>query len=186
MLEFISLFGSLKEPEEPEKKQEEEQKSGFFSRMKQAVSRTRESFTSKIEDIVALTRTVDESTLEDLETALITSDIGVQTTTEILDALRERAKRQAIEGGEELRSLLKASIRADSRSAAAAGPRACYPAQGHVSGRRQRHRQDHHRAASWPPGAAPRTAPFCSAPPTRFAPRPSSSWKSGPPAAAWR
>ena len=109
-MSIITLFGSLKEPEEPEK-QEEEQKSGFFSRMKQAVAKTRESFTSKIEDIVALTRTVDESALEDLEAALITSDIGVQTTTEILDALRERAKRQAIEGGEELRSLLKASLR---------------------------------------------------------------------------
>jgi fused signal recognition particle receptor len=109
-MSLISLFGSLKEPEEPEK-QEEEQRSGFFSRMKQAVAKTRESFTSKIEDIVALTRTVDESALEDLEAALITSDIGVQTTTEILDALRERAKRQAIEGGEELRSLLKASLR---------------------------------------------------------------------------
>src|SRR3954451_6366683 len=110
MSDFISLFGSLKEPEEPEKKQEDEQKSGFFNRMKQAVTRTRESFNSKIEDIVALTRTVDERDLEELESALITSDIGVQTTTEILDALRERAKRQAIEGGEELRSLLKTSI----------------------------------------------------------------------------
>jgi fused signal recognition particle receptor len=85
--------------------------SGFFSRMKQAVSRTRESLSSKIENIVSLTRTVDERTLEDLETALITSDIGVQTTTEILEALRERARHQAIEGGEELRSLLKAQLR---------------------------------------------------------------------------
>src|SRR6516162_3481044 len=109
-MSLISLFGSLKEPEEPEK-QEEEQRSGFFSRMKQAVARTRDSFTSKIEDIVALTRTVDDRDLEELEAALITSDIGVQTTTEILDALRERAKRQAIEGGEELRALLKSSIR---------------------------------------------------------------------------
>jgi fused signal recognition particle receptor len=58
-----------------------------------------------------MTRTVDESDLEELEAALITSDIGVQTTTEILDALRERARRQAIEGGEELRSLLKENIR---------------------------------------------------------------------------
>jgi fused signal recognition particle receptor len=111
MSDFISLFGSLKEPEEPEKKPEEEQKSGFFNRMKQAVARTRESFNSKIEDIVAMTRTVDERDLEELETALISSDIGVQTTTEILDALRERARRQAIEGGEELRALLKSSIR---------------------------------------------------------------------------
>jgi hypothetical protein len=80
--------------------------------MKQAVSRTRESLSSKIEGLVALTRTVDESTLENLETALLTSDLGVQTTTAILDALRDRARRQAIEGGEELRDLLKAQLRA--------------------------------------------------------------------------
>ncbi len=87
-------------------------KSGFFSRMKQAVSRTRETFSAKIETIVALTRTVDEATLEELETALITSDLGVQTTVKIIEALRDRARRQAIEGGEELRELLKAQVRA--------------------------------------------------------------------------
>jgi fused signal recognition particle receptor len=90
----------------------ESPKTGFFERMKQAVSRTRESLSSKIEGLVALTRTVDESTLEGLETALLTSDLGVQTTTRILDALRDRARRQAIEGGEELRALLKAQLRA--------------------------------------------------------------------------
>lgn len=116
-MSFISLFGSKKEPEppaEPETKeaQQSEKKSGFFSRMREAVTRTRESLGSKIEGIVALTRTVDESALEDLEMALLSSDLGVQTTTEILDALRDRARRQAIEGGEELRSLLKTQIRA--------------------------------------------------------------------------
>src|ERR1035438_8342402 len=87
-------------------------KAGFFDRMKQAVSRTRESLSSKIEGLVALTRTVDESTLEDLESALLTSDLGVQTTARILEALRDRARRQAIEGGEELRLLLKEQIQA--------------------------------------------------------------------------
>jgi fused signal recognition particle receptor len=90
----------------------ESPKAGFFERMKQAVSRTRESLSSKIEGFVSLTRTVDESTLECLENALLTSDLGVQTTTRILDALRDRARRQAIEGGEELRALLKAQLRA--------------------------------------------------------------------------
>jgi fused signal recognition particle receptor len=85
---------------------------GLFGRMKQAVSRTRESLSSKIEDLVALTRTVDEQTLKNLETALLTSDLGVQTTTDILAALRDRARHQAIEGGEELRALLKAQLRA--------------------------------------------------------------------------
>jgi fused signal recognition particle receptor len=92
--------------------QGESPRPGFFERMRQAVSRTRESLSSKIEGLVALTRTVDESTLDGLETALLTSDLGVQTTTRILDALRDRARRQAIEGGEELRSLLKAQLRA--------------------------------------------------------------------------
>ncbi len=86
-------------------------KPSFFSRMKQAVSRTRESLSAKIEDVVALTRTVDESTLEALESALLSSDLGVQTTTEILAALRNRARHQAIECGEELRTLLKEQLR---------------------------------------------------------------------------
>ncbi len=109
MPDFISLFGS---PEKkPEDTQEPEEKAGFFSRMKQAVTRTRESFSSRIGDIVALTRVVDEAALEDLETALLTSDIGVQTTNEILEALRDRARHQAIEGGAELRELLKEQLR---------------------------------------------------------------------------
>ena len=80
--------------------------------MKQAVSRTRETFSAKIADLAALTREVDESAFQDLETALITSDLGVQTTTAILAALRDRARHQAIEGGAELRDLLKAQLQA--------------------------------------------------------------------------
>jgi fused signal recognition particle receptor len=90
---------------------EGEKKSGFFSRMREAVTRTRENFSSRINDVVALTREVDESSLEELETALIMSDIGVQTTNEIIEALRARARKQAIEGGDELRSLLKEQLR---------------------------------------------------------------------------
>ena len=103
----MSLFGGKSGTEETASP-----KSSFFSRMKQAVSRTRESLSSKIEDVVALTRTVDESTLQALESALLSSDLGIQTTTEILAALRDRARHQAIEGGEELRTLLKQQLRA--------------------------------------------------------------------------
>jgi fused signal recognition particle receptor len=103
----MSLFGGKSGTEETASP-----KSSFFSRMKQAVSRTRESLTSKIEDVVALTRTVDESTLQALESVLLSSDLGIQTTTEILAALRDRARHQAIEGGEELRTLLKQQLRA--------------------------------------------------------------------------
>ncbi len=121
---MIKLFGGRKDPEEPAAPAAETPAAaeaaaaetagpaaGLFSRMRQAVTRTRESFSSRIGDLVALTREVDEAALEDLETALLTSDIGVQTTTEILEALRDRARHQAIEGGEELRALLKAQLK---------------------------------------------------------------------------
>jgi fused signal recognition particle receptor len=121
---FKSFFGKKDNPEpEPEASTSgaessqdtsdaEDSAPGFFSRMKQAVTRTRESLSAKIENLVALTREVDEAALEDLEAALLTSDLGVQTTTAVLEALRERARHQAIEGGEELRNLLKAELRA--------------------------------------------------------------------------
>ena len=104
---ITTLFGS-EEPKKPTDSAEESpsESGGFFDRMRQAVSRTRETFSAKIADLAALTRTVDESAFEELETALITSDIGVETTNAILDALRDRARHQAIEGGAELRDLL--------------------------------------------------------------------------------
>ncbi|MGA2560056.1 MAG: signal recognition particle-docking protein FtsY [Terracidiphilus sp.] len=122
---MISLFGRKQEEPEPETP-----KAGFFDRMKQAVSRTRETLSSRIEGLVALTRTVDESAFEDLEAALLTSDLGVQTTTRILDALRDRARRQAIEGGEELRDLLKQELRAILEAPMAQNPPAAKPAEG--------------------------------------------------------
>jgi len=120
----MKFFGGKKETPD------ETPKAGFFDRMKQAVSRTRESLSSKIEGIVALTRTVDESALEDLESALVSSDLGIQTTTRILEALRDRARRQAIEGGVELGDLLKQELRAILEAPLAQNPAAAAPAEG--------------------------------------------------------
>jgi len=110
---ITTLFGS----EDPKKSAgsgedatDESPRPGFFDRMRQAVSRTRESFSAKISDLAALTRTVDESALDNLESILLSSDLGVPTTTAILDALRDRARHQAIEGGAELRELLKQQL----------------------------------------------------------------------------
>ena len=121
---MIKLFGGKQE--DPE----QAPKAGFFDRMKQAVSRTRESLSTKIEGLVALTRAVDESTLEELEAALLTSDLGVQTTSRILNALRDRARRQAIEGGQQLRELLKAELRAILEAPQVANAGALAPASG--------------------------------------------------------
>jgi fused signal recognition particle receptor len=107
-----SFFGGKKSaPEENISPAEPDTKTGFFGRMREAITRTRENLADKVEGVLALTRRVDEETLSSLETALLTSDLGVTATTAILDHLRERALREEIPG-HELRSALKAELKA--------------------------------------------------------------------------
>ena len=93
----FSLFGKRdkpeQEPDQPSAPEPAEQKLGFFDRMKQAVTRTRESFTESISSVIALTREVDEATLTDLEPVLLAADLGAPTTALVLENLRQRALR---------------------------------------------------------------------------------------------
>ena len=83
---------------------------GLFDRMKQAVTRTRESLSNSISSVVALTREVDEASLDDLELALLACDIGSTTTNEILTTLRDSALRHGISDGAQLKQQLKSEI----------------------------------------------------------------------------
>jgi fused signal recognition particle receptor len=110
----FSIFGKRDTPTpEPEPQQPEPQGNqprGLFDRMKQAVTRTRESLSSSISSVVALTREIDVASLDDLEVALLATDIGSTTTNVIITNLRDRALRQGISDGAELKQLLKAEI----------------------------------------------------------------------------
>lgn len=79
----------------------------FFSRFRKAVSATRENIASRIEDVVKGKKRIDESTLEELEEALISADIGVQTTLEIIEEVRRQVNRQALKDVEELKRVIK-------------------------------------------------------------------------------
>ena len=89
-----------------------EEKRGLFDRMKQAVTRTRDSFSESIGSVLALTREVDETSLAELETVLLAADIGSATARKIIERLRQRGLRQGIEGGDELKRLLKLELKA--------------------------------------------------------------------------
>jgi fused signal recognition particle receptor len=112
----FSLFGKRTpepdQPSTPSVPEPQEQKRGLFDRMKQAVTRTRETFTESISSVIALTREVDEATLTDLEPVLLAADIGSATTALVLENLRQRALRVGIQGGAELKQLLKAELKA--------------------------------------------------------------------------
>ena len=89
-----------------------EEKRGFFDRMRQAVTRTRDSFSESIGSVLALAREVDETSLAELETVLLAADIGSATAREIIERRRQRGLRQGIEGGDELKRLLKLELKA--------------------------------------------------------------------------
>ena len=98
-----SLFGSAEK--EPEQK-----KPGFFDRMKEAVTRTRENLSERIEDIVSFNKEIDRNTLDELEATLIAADLGSTTTHEVLQKLRDKADRKQIGDVQELKRLLKAEL----------------------------------------------------------------------------
>jgi fused signal recognition particle receptor len=62
----------------------------MFERLKEGLSKTRSGLTGKIDAVFAGGKELDEGTLEDLEEALISSDVGVQASLEIVGHLRER------------------------------------------------------------------------------------------------
>ena len=111
----FSLFGkrdkSEQQPDTPSAPEPQEQKRGFFDRMKQAVTRTRESLSESISSVVALTREVDEASLTSLEPILLAADIGSATTAIIMENLRQRALRTGISSGAELQQLLKQELK---------------------------------------------------------------------------
>ena len=114
----FSIFGRRNQQDEPAPDNssatvpEEPQKRGLLDRMRQAVTRTRESFADSIGQVIALTREVDQSTLDDLEPVLLAADIGSATTAIVLENLRQRALRVGIEGGAELKLLLRKELQA--------------------------------------------------------------------------
>ncbi len=104
-------FGGYNTPVLPESPAEDTPtRRSFFDRMKQAVTRTRETLSEQITAVVALTREVDESTIAALEPALLVADLGHTTTNLVLERLRQRAYRSGISSGAELKSLLKAEL----------------------------------------------------------------------------
>src|SRR5690242_19595648 len=110
---FSSLFG--KRPTEPERPDTSESKPraklGLFDRMRQAVTRTRESLSDSIGSVIALTREVDQASLDELEPRLLAADIGSATTAIIMENLRQRALRTGIESGAQLKEVLKAELK---------------------------------------------------------------------------
>ena len=80
---------------------------GFFDKLKSGLGKTRNNFNEKINNVFSAFRKVDEELLEELEEILIMSDIGVDTSLEIIGALRDRIKKEKISDEEGVKTALK-------------------------------------------------------------------------------
>ena len=87
------------------------EKKGFFGRLKEGLTKTRDNIVNGIDDLFHGYSMIDEDFYEELEEILIMGDIGVNATGEILDRLRDQVKEQHIKEPADCRQLLIDSIR---------------------------------------------------------------------------
>lgn len=75
---------------------ETEDKVGFFSRLKKGLSKTRTRMTDGLQDLFLGEKSLDDDLMEEIETILLSSDVGVAVTREIMDDLIRRISRKEI------------------------------------------------------------------------------------------
>jgi fused signal recognition particle receptor len=100
---MFSIFGK--------KKSADEKPSGsLLDRLKESVSKTRSQIAAKVEGLFLGGKKIDPQVLKQLENALLAADIGVRTTREVLEAVREKVDRNTLSDSGELKDELKRQL----------------------------------------------------------------------------
>jgi len=102
---MISLFGKKDKDQEKQKAEP-----SFLERLKASVSKTKAALSETVDNIFLGERKIDPSTLKTLETALLSADLGVKPTREILDSVREKMDRNALSDSTQLKREIKSHI----------------------------------------------------------------------------
>jgi len=89
-----TLFGSV------------QQEPNLLDRLKAGIQKTRSGLVDRLEDAIAGRKQIDAELLEELEYTLITADLGVNTASEILESIRQRADRNQLSNAQEIKELI--------------------------------------------------------------------------------
>ena len=84
---------------------------GFFEKLKQGMNKTKNSFDEKISSVFKSFRKVDEDFLDELEEILIMSDIGMDTSIQIINNLRDRIKKEKLQDEEDVKQALREEMK---------------------------------------------------------------------------
>lgn len=90
--------------------EEEQKKEGFFRRLVRGLTKTRKSISYSLSSVFGLSK-IDDDFYDELEEILVMSDMGVETTEEVIDHLKEQVAEQKITDPKECRDLLVKSIK---------------------------------------------------------------------------
>ena len=82
-------------------------KRGFFAKLKEGLTKTKKNLTDQIESVIFQYKKIDDNFLDELEEILITSDMGVETTMDIIEYIKVEAKERKLEDTLEIKDLIK-------------------------------------------------------------------------------
>ena len=100
----------VEEIEETETIEEKPKKVSLFDRLKQGLTKAKQGITDRVDEVLKAYTKVDEELLEDLEEVLITADVGVNTTMDIIEKLEDAIRRKKITDPQDVREELKLII----------------------------------------------------------------------------
>lgn len=101
---MFSIFGKKKSADG------EKPSASLLDRLKESVSKTRSQIAAKVEGLFLGGKKIDPAVLKQLENALLAADIGVRTTKEVLEAVREKVDRHTLSDSGELKAELKRQL----------------------------------------------------------------------------
>lgn len=108
--EIIEELENYDEIESKEIEAKEEKKVNLFERLKQGLTKAKQGITDRIDEVLKSYTKIDEELLEDLEEILITADVGVNTTMDIIERLRDKIKQKGIIEPIKVREELKSIV----------------------------------------------------------------------------
>ncbi len=86
-------------------------KTGLWSRLKSGLSRTRTNLTDSLSSLVLGKKSIDDELFEEIEEKLLSADVGIEATTEIIDELTKRLARKQLKDPESLIAALRDNMK---------------------------------------------------------------------------
>jgi fused signal recognition particle receptor len=94
----------------PQETEAQEPKLGWFGRLKQKLTSTRDKLAGRLEKVLSAVRAIDDDVLDELEEIMITSDLGIQTTSDILYKIRGQVAKKQLKDTQALKVAIRNRI----------------------------------------------------------------------------